>query len=72
MLTVAFCIECGCDDYRACAEGCEWVRLDRDAGLGVCSACEHRVADWDRGDRKLGEEAEMVFAMEANSVGELS
>ena len=69
-LKVAFCIHCGCDDYHACAGGCSWIRLDREAGLGVCSECQHRVADWDQGDRSLGEEAELVFAMPSRaSVG---
>ena len=37
---VATCIECGCDDSHACAEGCFWLRLDRKTGLGLCSAQE--------------------------------
>lgn len=59
-MRVAMCIECGCDDCHACAESCIWIRLDRDAGLGVCSSCAHRAPDWDRGDRFLGEEAAMA------------
>lgn len=53
---IATCIGCGCDDNHACVDGlesaCWWVRLDREEGLGVCSACpsEH-VEAWDRGDR---------------------
>ncbi|MCL4525557.1 MAG: hypothetical protein M1492_03485 [Gammaproteobacteria bacterium] len=65
----AFCIECGCDDYHACAVGCSWVRLDREAGLGVCSECLHRVADWDLGDRSLGEDADLVLAMLGDAPG---
>lgn len=59
----ASCIECGCDDWNACAGGCYWLRVDYDAGLGVCSECAHRVDDWDAGNRSLGEEAEMVLTM---------
>lgn len=60
-MRVAMCIECGCDDFHSCAEGCTWLRVDRNVGLGVCSSCAHRTQDWDRGDRTLGEEAAMVF-----------
>lgn len=56
-MKLATCIGCGCDDEHACVDGlddtCWWVRLDRRAGLGVCSACTKReVARWDAGDRK--------------------
>ena len=62
----AMCIECGCDDLHACESGCcWWLRLDREAGLGVCSECAHRVDGWDRGDRSLGYEARMVIEMPA-------
>ena len=50
---LARCIECGCDDDYACDEGCFWLRVDREAGLGVCSSCEARLKDWDAGDRNL-------------------
>ena len=46
----ATCIECGCDDNHACRpDGCFWLRVDYHMGLGVCSQCGSRVADWDRG-----------------------
>ena len=48
---MATCVECACDDLHGCAEGCSWLRLDRKTGLGLCSACSHRLADWDAGDR---------------------
>lgn len=50
---VATCIECGCNDLRACAGGCCWVRVDYDVGFGICSQCSHGLAAWDRGERKL-------------------
>ncbi len=55
---VAACIGCGCDDFHACwddeaGEPCSWLRLDRFANLGVCSACPEYVEDWDRGDREI-------------------
>jgi hypothetical protein len=56
---LATCIGCACDDDHACVgEGldsaCSWVRLDRDAGLGVCSACPGTdVSRWDTGDRQV-------------------
>ena len=54
---LARCIECGCDDDYGCDEGCFWLRVDREAGLGVCSSCETRLKDWDAGDRRLSGEA---------------
>lgn len=63
LFATAMCIECGCDDLHACADGCSWLRIDQEAGLGVCSECGHRVSGWDRGDRVLGEEAQMVANM---------
>lgn len=54
---IAVCIGCGCDDDRACPGGCAWLRVDRKAGLGVCSQCYPDVVRWDTGDRKLSEEA---------------
>ena len=39
----ATCIGCGCTDSHACVnewhEPCHWLKVDRRAGLGVCSAC---------------------------------
>ncbi len=63
---IAKCIECGCDDLHACESGCCWVRLDRAAGLGVCSECAHRVSGWDAGDRTLGEEHEFLSELEGD------
>ena len=55
---IAICIGCGCDDNHACWDDardnpCCWVRLDRAAGLGVCSACPEHEARWDQGDRTV-------------------
>ena len=47
----------------ACAAGCSWLRVDYEAGLGVCSESLDRIAGWDHGDRTLGEEAAMVRQM---------
>jgi hypothetical protein len=44
---VATCVECGCDDNCACDLGCYWLRVDRDAGKGVCSSCPSAVKAWD-------------------------
>lgn len=58
-MNLATCIGCGCDDNHACVgEGldsaCSWVRLDREAGLGVCSACPGGdVSRWDAGGRTI-------------------
>lgn len=35
----AECVKCGCSDYAACPEGCAWVVVDRNEGVGVCSSC---------------------------------
>ncbi len=69
MVPIAVCLECGCDDFHACHDGCSWLRVDYDAGLGVCSECAHRVDDWDHGNRTLGEEARLVSEMSPPSVG---
>lgn len=37
----------------ATVEACHWLRVDRDAGLGVCSACPGSVERWDAGERDL-------------------
>lgn len=55
MRGVAICIGCGCDDHRACwdevaEQPCGWLRVDRAAGLGVCSACPEHTDRWDNGD----------------------
>lgn len=58
-MKLATCIGCACDDNHACvadnsARACQWVRLDRAAGLGVCSACPGAdVSRWDTGDRTI-------------------
>lgn len=58
MIELAYCIGCGCHDEHACWDeeaggACSWLRLDRGARLGVCSACPDVVAAWDAGDRSL-------------------
>ena len=62
-MTMATCIECGCDNLHACAEGCFLLRMDYDIGLGVCSECASRVEDWDRGDRTCSDIARMTQEM---------
>lgn len=57
-MTIAICIGCGCTDMHACWDDakeapCHWDRVDREAGLGVCSCCRDLVEDWDRGDRDM-------------------
>lgn len=51
------CIGCGCDDDSACVtvagEPCSWLRVDRDAGVGVCSHCPEDLVRFDTGDRAL-------------------
>lgn len=42
--SVAVCIGCGCTDSRACPNGCSWLAVDRDQGIGICSNCEGRVS----------------------------
>lgn len=51
---IAICVGCGCTDSAACWDDdkgapCHWDRVDREAGLGVCSSCKHLVDDWDSG-----------------------
>lgn len=55
MTRVCTCIGCGCDDNHACVERdihgddivCGWERIDRAAGIGVCSSCPSFVPSWD-------------------------
>lgn len=55
---IAVCIGCGCDDLHACwddksEQPCSWLRVDRAAGLGVCSVCLNDIERWDSGDRVI-------------------
>jgi len=57
-MSIATCIGCGCTDTQACYDdeadaGCHWERLDRRAGLGVCSCCKEVIEAWDQGDRQI-------------------
>ena len=52
MFDIATCVNCGCDDLNACTDSetlqpCSWLRVDRLAGQGVCSACPDAVNAWD-------------------------
>lgn len=57
-MNIATCIGCGCDDLHACHDDatggpCSWLRVDRKARLGVCSACPEIAEAWDKGDRAM-------------------
>jgi hypothetical protein len=47
LAVTAECLGCGCTDDEACAQGCTWLRVDYDLGLGVCSSCPEEVAHFD-------------------------
>lgn len=54
----AVCIGCGCDWDDACYDEstrlpCHWVRLDAEAGKGLCSCCAELEEAWDLGDREF-------------------
>lgn len=67
---IASCIGCGCDDFHACRpDSCYWLRVDYNAGAGVCSECPEHVEAWDRGDRTP--HAEPAAIDEAFRSGEL-
>lgn len=56
--SVSTCIGCGCDNFHACFDkkaghACSWLRVDRAAGRGVCSCCEHALNAWDAGDMEM-------------------
>ena len=36
---VSHCVGCGCNDFRACIDGCWWLEVDTERGIGVCSQC---------------------------------
>lgn len=44
-MTIATCIGCSCDEDHA-DEG-DWLRVDRQMGMGVCSGCPEYVKPWD-------------------------
>lgn len=55
---VATCIGCGCTDLDACLDPdtgvtCSWLRVDRAAGVGVCSVCDEELERWHAGDRTV-------------------
>lgn len=55
---LANCIGCGCNDNQACwdenaGQPCSWLRVDRNIGLGVCSACPGYLERWELGDREV-------------------
>ncbi len=44
--SLSVCQGCGCTDLSACIDAqtgmpCHWVSVDRQKGVGVCSACLH-------------------------------
>jgi hypothetical protein len=50
-MKIAKCIACGCNDHAACHDPftdgpCSWLVVDRDKGLGVCSACPGALPKW--------------------------
>lgn len=59
MNSVSYCIGCGCNDDYGCDGGCSWIRLDRKAGLSVCSECGNRASDWDFGRRGFYQDTEI-------------
>jgi hypothetical protein len=57
-MRLAICIGCGSDDQDACWDDecdrpCHWLRVDRDAGVGVRSSCPELAIAWDAGDREI-------------------
>lgn len=44
---IATCIGCGADQLSIDRQGRYWLRLNRDRGVGVCSACREFAAAWD-------------------------
>jgi hypothetical protein len=55
---VSHCATCGCHDLAACFDEatcgpCSWLVVDREAKLGVCSACPEGLHRWNAGDRQL-------------------
>jgi len=55
----ATCIGCGCSDSHACVtaitlddpisalQGCFWVKVDYELGLGVCSECVEKIEEYE-------------------------
>lgn len=47
------CIGCGCTDMHACEDGCHWLAVDREEGIGVCSSCAECLKEWNSAPRGL-------------------
>lgn len=47
MTATCTCTACGYTDRHACEHGRYWLRIDRNRGTGVCSACQPYAAAWD-------------------------
>lgn len=52
---MASCIGCGCRDSHACDNGCEWLVVDYEVGLGVCSNCPGDMALWQERMGSIGD-----------------
>ena len=75
MFDEAICIGCGCSDSNACwneqtGEACAWLRLDRAAGVGVCSSCSEHVLRWDtwKHERATSPQREIVLDTETTGL----
>jgi hypothetical protein len=63
------CIGCGCTEQKACWSAleerpCSWLRHDKVARVGVCSACKQHLGRWDAGDRDRVTREKMASALE--------
>jgi hypothetical protein len=48
--TIAHCLGCNCTDVHACDTilgPCFWIKVDYQAGIGVCSECDHKIEEFE-------------------------
>ena len=65
---IAECIGCGCTDMCACVSEdgpCYWLRVDYSRGVGVCSRCPERVAEWDAAIGRKSIDDQFIELMDA-------
>lgn len=54
------CFGCGCSDTRSCEKSCEWLMLEREIGLGICSNCRKYINAFNEHKKELAKFANEI------------